>query len=146
MIVSCVVDECQLSVTVAAHEFGNRQWLSHTMSAGEHTALLLWDIVLCIDHFLYIESHAMKIRTLAFSLALLMPLASVSSVASAGCLKGAVVGGVAGHVAGKHSVLGAAAGCAVGHHMSKKKAREQAAADARAREQQRQANAAPQRR
>jgi hypothetical protein len=92
------------------------------------------------------RKHAMKIRSVTFSLALLMSLASVSTTSSAGCLKGAVVGGVAGHVAGKHSVLGAAAGCAVGHHMSKKKAREQAAADARAREQQRQANAAPPRR
>jgi hypothetical protein len=92
------------------------------------------------------RKHAMKLRSATLSLALLMSLASVSTVSSAGCLKGAVVGGVAGHVAGKHSVIGAAAGCAVGHHMSKKKAREQAAADARAREQQRQANAAPQRR
>jgi hypothetical protein len=72
----------------------------------------------------------MKTNLLALSLALCM--ASVSGVASAGCLKGALVGGVAGHVAGKHGLAGAAAGCAVGHHLSKKKQREQAAAQAQA--------------
>jgi hypothetical protein len=87
------------------------------------------------------ESIIMNIRSVSVSVALLLSMASMTTVAQAGCLKGAVVGGVAGHVAGKHSVAGAAVGCAVGHHMSKKKAREQAAADARAREQQRQAQA-----
>lgn len=108
------------------------------MSAGEHTAFPLCIIVATIQSsypFLQ-KAHIMKLRTASLSLALMFSLASVSTVSNAGCLAGAAVGGVAGHVAGHHSVLGAAAGCAVGHHMSKKKARQQAAADARAQQAQ----------
>ena len=68
----------------------------------------------------------MKIQYLAISAFIAMGIASTS--ANAGCLKGAVIGGVAGHVAGKHGIVGAGAGCAVGSHMSKKKAKQQAAA------------------
>jgi hypothetical protein len=71
----------------------------------------------------------MKTKLIAISLVLAM--GSASAVANAGCLKGALLGGVAGHVAGHHSLLGAGAGCAIGSHMSKKKAREQAALNAR---------------
>jgi Na+/phosphate symporter len=111
------------------------------MRDGEHTAPLLCIILWPMDSSFssFQKVFTMKLRTASFSLALMLSLASVSSVSSAGCVKGAVVGGVAGHVAGHHSLLGAAAGCAIGHHMSKKKAREQAAADARARQPQPQA-------
>jgi hypothetical protein len=135
-----------LFVTVVEREFVCLWLQLHSVRATEHTAFLPDVIVLAIDYNIYGKHTIMKLHSATLSLALLVSLGSFSTASQAGCLKGAVVGGVAGHVAGKHSVLGAAAGCAVGHHMSKKKAKEQAAADARAREQQRQANAAPQRR
>jgi hypothetical protein len=111
---------------------------SPTVSAGEHTAIVLCIILTTIQssYSSFQKAHIMKLRTASLSLALMMSLASVSNVSKAGCLAGAAVGGVAGHVAGHHSLLGAAAGCAVGHHMSKKKARQQAAADARAQQAQ----------
>ena len=65
-------------------------------------------------------------KTTLISLTLAVALASTTSIASAGCAKGAVIGGIGGHVAGKHGVIGAAAGCLVGRHMEKKKEREAA--------------------
>lgn len=53
----------------------------------------------------------------------------MTSIAQAGCIKGAVIGGVAGHLAHHHAVIGAITGCAIGHHMAverKKHEREQA--------------------
>jgi outer membrane lipoprotein SlyB len=55
--------------------------------------------------------------------AIILTLATVTSVNAKGCLKGAVVGGVGGHYAAHHGILGAAAGCVIGRHEANKRDR-----------------------
>src|ERR1700712_3293863 len=77
---------------------------------------------------LFTTPRNLEMKTQAIALSLLLPLASVSGLATPkGCIKGALVGGAVGHVAGGHSVAGAAVGCGVGHHSATVKERQNAA-------------------